>query len=372
MKIGCPTEIKNNEFRVGLTPAASRAYIEAGHSVLIQKGAGVGSGIGDAEYSEVGAHLIDNAQEVWDAAEMIVKVKEPLPDEYTLMRPGQILYTYFHLAADQKLTKACLEREIIAVAYETVQEDNGSLPLLKPMSEVAGRMAPLMGAFYMGKPFGGRGLLPTGVPGVLPANVMIIGGGVVGSNAAKTAAGFGCKVTILDINVGTLEHLGNILPVNVFTQFSNSHNLEATMQQSDIIIGAILVPGAKAPKLVTREHLKMMKPGAVLVDVAIDQGGCFETSKPTTHSDPTYIIDDVVHYCVANMPGAFARTSTFALNHATINFGLQLAGKGVEQACKDNQVLCRGLNTYKGTLTCTPVGEAFGLQDVCKLPEEVL
>jgi len=372
MKIGCPTEIKNNEFRVGLTPAAARAYIEAGHTVLIQKGAGVGSGIEDSEYSGVGAHLIDNAQEVWDAAEMIVKVKEPLPDEYTLMRPGQIMYTYFHLAADEKLTKACLEREIIAMAYETVQEDNGSLPLLKPMSEVAGRMAPLMGAFYMGKPFGGRGLLPTGVPGVLPANVTIIGGGVVGSNAAKTASGFGCKVTILDVSVSTLEHLENILPVNVFTQFSNSYNLEAALQQSDIIIGAVLVPGARAPKLVTREHLKMMQTGAVLVDVAIDQGGCFETSKPTTHSDPTYIIDDVVHYCVANMPGAFARTSTFALNNATIPYGLQLAGKGVEQACKDNHVLCRGLNTYKGTLTCTPVGDAFGLHDVCKLPEEVL
>ncbi|MGM0760007.1 MAG: alanine dehydrogenase [Thermodesulfobacteriota bacterium] len=372
MKIGCPQEIKNNEFRVGLTPAAARAYIENGHEVVVQKGAGLGSGITDQEYEKAGAKLENSARAIWDKAEMIVKVKEPLPDEYDLMQPEQIIYTYFHLAAEEKLTKACLDKKIIAVAYETVQEDSGALPLLKPMSEVAGRMAPLMAAFYMGKPFGGRGLLPTGVPGVLPANVVIVGGGVVGSNAAKTASGFGCKVTILDINVNTLEHLENILPVNVFTQFSNSHNLEAALAQADIVVGAVLVPGAKAPKLITRDNLKMMKEGAVLVDVAIDQGGCTETSKPTTHDEPIYVVDGVVHYCVANMPGAFARTSTFALNHATIHYGLQLANKGVEKACKDNHILCRGLNAYKGTLTCTPVGEAFGLQDVCKLPEEVI
>ncbi|WP_027370507.1 alanine dehydrogenase [Desulfovermiculus halophilus] len=372
MKIGCPSEIKNNEFRVGLTPAAARAYIENGHQVVVQKGAGLGSGIADEEYQNVGAKLEESAQTIWDQAEMIVKVKEPLPDEYDLMRPEQIIYTYFHLAAEEKLTKACLDKKIIAVAYETVQEDSGALPLLKPMSEVAGRMAPLMAAFYMGKPFGGRGLLPTGVPGVLPANVVILGGGVVGSNAAKTASGFGCNVTILDINVNTLEHLENILPVNVFTQYSNSQNLEDALARADIVVGAVLVPGAKAPKLITRDHLKIMKTGSVLVDVAIDQGGCTEMSKPTTHDQPTYVVDGVLHYCVANMPGAYARTSTFALNNMTIPYGLQLANKGVEQACKDNHVLCRGLNAYKGTLTCAPVGEAFGMQDVCRLPEDVL
>jgi len=372
MDIGCPKEIKDNEYRVGLTPAAARAYVEHGHTVYIEKGAGLGSGISDQEYTGVGARVLDSAEEVWGTAEMIVKVKEPLPGEYSKMRSGQLIYTYFHLAADEELTKACLDREIVAVAYETIQEDSGALPLLKPMSEVAGRMAPLMAAYFLGKPFGGRGLLPTGVPGVLPASVVIIGGGVVGSNAAKTSAGMASRVTILDINVNTLEHLGNIMPANVFTQFSNSQNLDAALTQADIVIGAVLVPGAKAPKLVTRDHLKLMKPGAVFADVAIDQGGCAETSKPTTHSNPIFLVEDVVHYCVANMPGAYARTSTFALNNVTIQYGLELADKGVEQACKENHVLCKGLNTYKGTLTCAPVGEAFGMQNVCKLPEEVL
>ncbi len=331
MRIGCPKEIKNNEFRVGLTPAAARAYVEAGHEVFIQKGAGVGSGIEDKEYQAVGAKILETAKDVWDIAEMIVKVKEPLPDEYELMRPSQILYTYFHFAADKELTKACMEREIIAIAYETVQETDGSLPLLKPMSEVAGRMAPLMGAYFLGKPRGGRGILTTGVPGVFPANVLIIGGGTVGTNAAKTAAGLGANVTVLDINVNTLEHLENILPPNVFTQFSNAHNLEVALQKADMVVGAVLIPGAKAPKLITREHLKIMKPGSVIVDVSIDQGGCAETSKPTTHSDPVFVVDNIVHYCVANMPGAYARTSTFALNHATIKYGLEIANKGVKK-----------------------------------------
>ncbi|MFP4392545.1 MAG: alanine dehydrogenase [Desulfohalobiaceae bacterium] len=372
MKIGCPREIKDSEFRVGLTPAAARAYIQNGHSVVIQKGAGLGSGISDEEYEQTGALLLDSAQEIWQQAEMIVKVKEPLPEEYGLMRPGQIIYTYFHLAASQELTQACLEREIIAVAYETVQEENGALPLLKPMSEVAGRMAPLMGAFYMARPFGGRGLLPTGVPGVLPANVLIIGGGVVGSNAAKTAAGFGCQVTLMDIQVNILEHLGNILPVNVFTQFSNSHNLEAALERADIVIGAVLLPGAKAPKLLGRKELQRMKPGAILVDVAIDQGGCSETSRPTTHRDPVYLEEGVLHYCVANMPGAYSRSSTFALNHATIGYGLQLANKGIKKACLENPVLCRGLNAYQGILTCQPVAEAFALQNFCRAPQELM
>lgn len=372
MQIGCPKEIKNNEFRVGLTPAAARAYIEAGHQVCIETGAGLGSGITDQEYVSVGAIIKEQAKEIWDKSEMIVKVKEPLPEEYPLMQPGQVIYTYFHLAANEQLTRACMDRKIVAVAYETVQEDNGNLPLLKPMSEVAGRMAPLMGAYYLGKPFGGRGLLTSGVPGVLPANMVILGGGTVGSNAARIAAGLGARVTIFDINVDTLEHLGNIMPANVFTQFSNAHNLELALKQADIIIGAVLVPGAKAPKLVTREHLKMMKPGAVLVDVAIDQGGCFASSKPTSHSDPVFVVDNILHYCVANMPGAYARTSTFALNHATIKYGLQLANMGLEKACEQNPALCRGLNVYKGTLTCRPVAEAFALTEYCQLPEEIL
>ena len=372
MYIGCPAEIKNNEFRVGLTPAAARAYTEAGHRVAIQEGAGLGSGITDKEYSHAGAEIVPGAELIWKEAEMIVKVKEPLPEEYHLMQPGQIVYTYFHLAADEELTRACLDRKIIALAYETVQDKSGALPLLKPMSEIAGRMAPLMGAYFLGKPFGGRGLLPTGVPGVLPANVLIIGGGVVGSNAAKTASGFGSRVTVLDINVNTLEHLGDIMPANVFTQFSNSQNLEESLKQADIIVGAVLVPGAKAPKLISRERLRIMKQGAVLVDVAIDQGGFAETSRATTHSDPVYQEEGVQHYCVANMPGAYARTSTYALNNATISYGLEIAAKGAEGACRDNPMLRQGLNAYKGTLTCPPVGEAFQLQDVCKLPEDVL
>ncbi len=369
MKIGCPKEIKNNEYRVGMTPAAARAYVEAGHEVYVERGAGIGSGIEDSEYEKVGAKILQSAKEIWDLCEMIVKVKEPLPSEYDLMRDSQILYTYFHLAADEKLTRACIEKKIIAIAYETVQESDGSLPLLKPMSEVAGRMAPLMGAYFLGKPRGGRGILATGVPGVFPANVLIIGGGTVGTNAAKTAAGLGANVTVLDINVNTLEHLENILPPNVFTQFSNAHNLEIALKKADMVVGAVLIPGAKAPKLITKEHLKIMKPGAVIVDVSIDQGGCAETSKPTTHSEPTFVIDGVVHYCVANMPGAYARTSTFALNHATIRYGLEIANKGVKKACLDNPAICKGLNVVKGKLTCEPVARAFSMNNICISPE---
>ncbi|SDN62125.1 alanine dehydrogenase [Desulfonauticus submarinus] len=371
MLIGCPKEIKNNEYRVGLTPASVKAYIQHGHKVLIESGAGLGSGIGDEEYVKVGATLVETAEEVWQKSEMIVKVKEPLPQEYPLMQEGQIVYTYFHFAADEELTKACLDKKIIAMAYETVQEPNGNLPLLKPMSEVAGRMAPLMAAFYLAKSQGGLGVLPTGVPGVLPANVVVIGGGTVGSNAARIAAGFGAKVTVLDINANTLEHLGNIMPSNVFTCFSDHVTLEASITEADIVIGAVLIPGAKAPKLITRELLNKMKPGAVFVDVAIDQGGCAETSRPTTHSDPIFIEENVVHYCVANMPGAYARTSTFALNNVTIKYGLKLADLGVEQACKQDSVLMKGLNMYKGILTCPPVGAAFGLEKECKLPSEI-
>ena len=359
MKIGCPKEVKNHEYRVGLIPAAVKTYVDAGHQVFVQKDGGLGSGITDEEYLAAGAKVLASAEDVWGESDMIVKVKEPLPQEYKLMKPGQLLYTYFHFAADEELTKACMEREIMALAYETVQECDGSLPLLKPMSEVAGRMATLMGAFYLGKAHGGRGLLPTGVPGVAPANILVLGGGVVGSNAALVAAGLGAKVTILDINHNRLEYLGHVLPPNVFPVFSDSHTLEEGLREADIVVGAVLIPGARAPKLLKKDQLTIMKPGAVFVDVAIDQGGVAETSKPTTHSDPIYMVEKVVHYCVANMPGAYARTSTFALNNCTIKYGLQLANKGCEEACRNNPALRKGLNVYKGIITYASVADAF-------------
>ena len=323
MKIGCPKEIKSQEFRVGIIPAAVKAYVDAGHEVVVQEGAGIGSGIPDEQYHQAGAHICQSADEVWGASDMIIKVKEPLAAEYDFMRPGQLLYTFFHFAADEKLTRACMEKKIVALAYETVQKPDGSLPLLKPMSEVAGRMAPLMGAFYIGKIHGGRGLLPTGVPGVAPANVLIIGGGTVGSNAAKVAAGLGARITLLDIDLDTLEHLGNVMPPNVSPIYADAYTLDKGLREADIVIGAVLVTGSKAPKIIKREHLRIMKPGSILVDVAIDQGGCAETSRPTTHSDPIYTVDGVIHYCVANMPGAYARTSTFALNNRTGKYGIQ-------------------------------------------------
>ncbi|MCD7896918.1 MAG: alanine dehydrogenase [Planctomycetaceae bacterium] len=369
MKISCPKEVKNNENRIGLTPNAVRAYIAAGHDVYVEKGGGLGSAIPDEEYAAVGATILPSAADVWETADMIVKVKEPLPQEYPLMQENQVLYTYFHFAADETLTRACLERKIIAVAYKTVQEGR-SLPLLKPMSEVAGRMSSLMGAFYLAKTQGGRGLLPMGVTGVAPAEVLILGAGVVGTNAARTAAGLGAKVTILDINLERLEYLGEVMPANVTPLFSDQVSLETHLKTADIVVGAVLIPGAKAPKMVRREHLKLMKPGAVLVDVAIDQGGCFETSHPTTHSEPTFVIDNVVHYCVANMPGAYARTSTYALNNATLRYGLMLADNGPEKACQMSQPLRLGLNAYKGVVTYKPVADAFGMEYVP--PENVI
>ena len=372
MKIGCPAEIKNHEYRVGITPASVYAYAAHGHQVYIQKGAGQGSDIADEEYIEAGAIILPSGSDIWAQSDMIIKVKEPMPAEYPLMRPEQLIYTYFHFAADERLTSACMNSKITALAYETVQEDNGLLPLLKPMSEIAGRMAPLMGAFYLGKPNGGRGVLPTGVPGVLPANVVVLGGGTVGANAARVAAGLGACVTILDINHTTLEHLGNVMPPNVFPLYSDHVNLKRMLRRADIVVAAVLIPGAKAPKLITRALLRSMRPGALIVDVAIDQGGCTETSRPTTHDNPIFEEEGIVHYCVANMPGAYARTSTFALNNATIQYGLELADKGVEKACADNSALLRGLNMYKGTLTCAPVAEAFGLQKVCVPAEDVI
>ncbi|MDR2343434.1 MAG: alanine dehydrogenase [Spirochaetaceae bacterium] len=360
MKIGCPKEIKNNEFRVGLTPNAVRAYVDVGHSVCVEKGAGLGSAITDDEYKAAGAVILNTAAEVWKSAEMLIKVKEPLESEYGLMQENQLVYTYFHFAADRPLLDACLKRKIIALAYETVQ-DGRALPLLKPMSEVAGRMAALMGAFYSARTQGGRGLLPMGVTGVAPANILILGGGSVGANAAWTAAGLGADVTILDINLQRLEYLDEILPANVKAVYNDEVALETYIKNADIVIGAVLIPGAKAPKLVRREHLKKMKKGAILVDVAIDQGGCFETSHPTSHADPVFVVDDILHYCVANMPGAYARTSTFALNNATIGYGLQLANKGVEKACLENTALLFGLNTYRGEVTYPSVARTFGL-----------
>lgn len=372
MKIGCPKEIKSQEFRVGLIPAAVKAYTDNGHQVHIETNAGVGSGIPDEHYVAAGAKICLSPEEVWKDSEMIVKVKEPLPDEYDFMQPGQLLYTYFHFAADEALTRACLSKKIIALAYETVQLPDRTLPLLKPMSEVAGRMAPLMGAFYLGKLYGGRGLLPTGVPGVSPANVLIIGGGTVGGNAAKVAAGLGARVTLLDINLDTLEYLGNVMPANVSPIYADLYTLDKGLREADIVIGAVLIPGAKAPKIIRREHLEIMKPGAVFVDVAIDQGGCAETSRPTTHGDPVYIVDGLVHYCVANMPGAYARTSTFALNNRTIKYGLRLADLGVEAACRDDAALLNGLNMYKGFITFRPVADAFRLHEYCREPAEIL
>jgi alanine dehydrogenase len=372
MRIGCPKEVKEHEYRIGLIPAAAKAYVEAGHEVLVEKSAGAGSGITDAEYAAVGARILDSADEIWTSADMIVKVKEPLPGEFDRMRRGQTVYTYFHFAADERLTRTCVEKGISAVAYETVQEDDGSLPLLKPMSEVAGRMAPLVAAYFLTKVQGGRGLLPTGVPGVPPADVLIVGGGTVGSNAAQVAAGLGAKVTILDINLNRLEELGRYLPPNVFAVYGDSFNLEKGLREAVIVIGAVLITGAKAPKLIKREHLKTMKPGAVLVDVAIDQGGCAETSRPTTHGDPVYVVDGIIHYCVANMPGAYARTSTFALNNRTIRYGLELASKGVVQACRDVPAIRKGLNMHRGRITFKPVAEAFGLVDLYTPVQDML
>ena len=371
MKIGCPKEMKDNENRVGLTPNAVHAYVAAGHEVCIQRDAGLGSDITDEEYVAAGARILPDAEAVWSFSDMIVKVKEPAPEEYGWMREGQLVYTYFHFAADETLTRICMERKIIALAYETVEE-SGSLPLLKPMSEVAGRMALLMGGFYLARPQGGRGLLPMGVTGVAPANVLIVGGGVVGTNAARVAAGFGAHVTILDVNLNRLEYLGEIMPSNVLPLYSDKMNLENCLKMADIVVGAVLIPGAVTPKLIRKEHLKLMKPGSVLVDVAIDQGGCCETSRPTKHSDPTFVLDGIIHYCVGNMPGAYARTSTFALNNATIKYGLMLANKGAEKACRENQALKAGLNMYKGTITFKAVAEAFNLMHAYKDADSVI
>jgi alanine dehydrogenase len=364
MIIGCVKEIKNQEYRVGLTPACVKSYSARGHRVLIQKNAGAAAGFEDAEYADSGAEISDSAAEIYSSADMIIKVKEPLPAEYAMLREGQILYTYLHLAADEALTRVLLDRKIKAVAYETIEKPDGSLPCLKPMSEIAGRLSVQEGAKFLEKPFGGRGILLGGVPGVARGKIGILGGGTVGMNACKMAVGIGAEVTILDLNASRLAYLDDIFSSRITTLYATDANVEKVLRESDLIIGAILLPGAKAPKIVRREHLKMMKKGAVIVDVAVDQGGCCETTKATTHDNPVFVIDDVVHYCVANMPGAVALSSTLALTSTTLPFGLLIAEKGLEAAAKESGALKKGINTYNGKCTYPGVAQAFGLEYV--------
>jgi len=362
MKIGVPKEIKTNENRIALVPAGAEALVAAGHRVLIEQGAGLGSGFSDDAYTAVGATIAPDAPCVWRESEMIMKVKEPIETEWKHMRRGQLIFTYFHFAADEKLTRAHLESGATCVAYETVELPTRELPLLTPMSEVAGRMAVQEGAKYLEKLYGGRGVLLGGVPGVPPAKVVILGGGIVGINAAKMAAGMGAKVTILDLSLERLRYLSDVMPPNVFLIYSNRQNILEEISNADLVVGAVLIPGAKAPKLIRREDLRTMQPGCVIVDVAIDQGGCVETIKATTHENPTYVVDGVIHYGVANMPGGVPRTSTLALTNATLPYGLQLANKGWKQALRDNPALLKGLNVTEGHVTYPGVAEAFGLK----------
>lgn len=362
MRIGCVKEIKNNEYRVGLTPSNVKDYVAANHEVFIEKDAGIGSGFNDEEYSEAGATIIDNAKEIWDKVEMMVKVKEPLEEEYKYFHEGLILYTYLHLAADEKLANALLEAKVSAIAYETLKEQNGNLPLLAPMSQIAGRLSIQEGAKYLEKPFGGSGILLSGVPGTPKANIVILGAGSVGMNACKLAVGMGASVEILDINLERLEYIDDIFGANVQTLMSTDATVEEAVSNADLVIGSVLIPGAKAPKIMKRSYLKHMKPGSVIVDVAIDQGGCCETSKVTYHDNPTYVVDGVVHYCVGNMPGAVPRTSTIALTNATLKYGLQIASLGLKAACEENDVIYSAINTYQGCLTCDKVAEAFSLE----------
>ncbi len=359
MLIGLPKEIKDNEYRVGMTPGAVKVLTRRGHRVLVQSGAGLGSAIADEEYRQAGGDIVAEAADAW-GAEMVVKVKEPIESEYHYLRPGLFLFTYLHLAADRKLTLTMIERGVTGVAYETVQTANGHLPLLQPMSEVAGRMATQVGATYLEKPHGGRGVLMGGVPGVAPASVAILGGGVVGANAAKIAVGMGAQVTVIDVNHDRLVYLDDIYHGRLRTRTSNEYNIEEIVTQADLVIGAVLIPGGRAPHLVNRAMLARMRDGAVIVDVAVDQGGCVETTRPTTHSNPTFFVDGVLHYCVANMPGAVPRTSTFALNNQTMPYALMLASDGL-QAMRASAPLRAGLNTYQGHVTYKAVAEAFGL-----------
>ena len=361
MIIGVPKEIKNNENRVAVDPSGVVEFTKRGHEVYIQSTAGNGSGFTDEKYIEAGAKILPTIEEVYEIAEMIMKVKEPIEPEYKLCKKDQLIFTYFHFASYEPLTKAMIESGAVCLAYETVEKADRSLPLLIPMSEVAGRMAVQEGAKYLEKPLKGRGILLGGVPGVRPAKVMILGGGVVGTNAAKMAAGMGADVTILDLNLQRLRYLDDVMPANVNTFMSSEYNIRELISTHDLIIGAVLIPGAKAPHLITKDMLKEMQPGTVLVDVAVDQGGCIETCKPTTHQDPTFIIDDVVHYCVANMPGAVPYTSTLALTNATLPYAIQLANKGWKQACNDNEELKLGLNVINGEVVYKGVADAFDM-----------
>ena len=361
MRVGVPKEIKNHEYRVGLVPSSVLELVHHGHEVLVQKGAGLGAGLTDEDYIAAGATMIETADEIFASADMIVKVKEPLAEERKKLRPGQILFTYLHLAPDAPQTRDLIDSGAVCIAYETVTAANGSLPLLTPMSEVAGRLAPQVGAHALEKAQGGRGVLLGGVPGVPAAEVVILGGGVSGTHAATIAVGMGAQVTVVDRSADALKRLASQFGTSISTVFSTRSAIEELVRRADLLIGTVLVPGAAAPKLVTRDMLKTMKPGSVIVDVAIDQGGCVETSHATTHADPTYVVDGVVHYCVANMPGAVARTSTFALNSVTLPFTLALADKGWKQALIQDQYLRDGLNVCEGKLTCEPVAEAHGL-----------
>ena len=361
MIVGIPKEIKNNENRVALTPAGAQELVKRGHKVYVQASAGVNSGFSDAAYTAVGAEILPTIEEIYAVAEMIVKVKEPIAPEYKLVRRDQLVFTYFHFASSEALTHAMIDSGAVCCAYETVERADRSLPLLIPMSEVAGRMATQEGLYFLERPRGGKGILLGGVPGVKPAKVFVIGGGVVGTAAARTAAGTGADVTICDISLPRLTYLADVMPKNVKTLMSSEYNIREELKQADLVIGSVLIPGAKAPKLVTREMLKLMESGSVMVDVAIDQGGCFETSHPTTHEDPVYYVDGILHYCVANIPGAVPRTSTLALTNATLPYVLQLADKGWQRAARENAELALGLNVVAGKVVYGPVAEAWGL-----------
>ncbi|MAR98244.1 MAG: alanine dehydrogenase [Formosa sp.] len=360
MKIGVPKEIKNNENRVGVTPAGVFELIKVGHSVYIQENAGFGSGFTDTDYKVVGANILSSIEEVYAICDMIVKVKEPIEDEYALIKPKQVIFTYFHFASSEVLTKAMIKSNAICIAYETVEDEDGSLPLLIPMSEVAGRMAVQQGAKYLEKPIKGRGVLLGGVPGVPPGKVLVLGAGTVGIQAAKMAAGLGAHVTIMDVNMNQLRYVNDVMPNHVVTEFSSAYNIKQRIKNHDLIIGGVLLKGAKAPKLITKDMLKLMRPGTVLIDVAVDQGGCIETTRPTTHEDPIFIIDDIVHYCVANMPGAVPYTSTLALTNVTLPYVLKLANNGWEIACEQDKTLGKGLNILNGKVVYPEIIKAFG------------
>jgi len=360
MIVGVPKEIKPDEYRVGMIPVGVEELVKAGNKVLIEKGAGQGSGISDEDYVRAGAEIVDSAEQIWSRAEMIVKVKEPLRKEWALLQHGQVVFTYFHFAADRALTEAIIKSGITAIAYETVRDANGRLPLLTPMSEVAGRMSIQEGAKYLEKPMLGRGILLGGVPGVEPATVLILGGGTVGTNAAKVAAGLGARVIIMDINIDRLRYLDDVMPANVHTVHSDAHTIQKHLAEADLVVGAVLIPGARCPLLIRREHLRLMKPGAVIVDVGVDQGGCCETTRPTTHASPTFVVDDVVHYGVTNMPGAVGRTSTFALTNATLPYVLRLASQGWKRAVASDPGLAEGVNVVAGKITNEAVADSFG------------